>query len=285
MNESNVILTGLPRSGTTLTCHLLNTLPDTVALHEPMQGRHVAGDVDDEERCRTIERFFAEQRASILAHGRAASRTFNGVIPDNPFGDALTDAGWRRHLDAKGEIAVDRELNPDFMLVVKHIASFTAMLAALVQRFRVYAVIRNPLAVLGSWSTLDAPLREGHVGPAERLDADLRAKLATYGDPIDRQIHLLGWFFEQFHRHLPASTVITYEALVESGGQVLSVIHPGARDFREPFENRNANLLYDRDYMLRAGDRLLATEGAYWAWYSRDSVRNLLGELAETRRG
>ena len=34
--ERNIVLTGLGRSGTTLTCHLLNKLPDTVALAEPI---------------------------------------------------------------------------------------------------------------------------------------------------------------------------------------------------------------------------------------------------------
>ena len=32
----NVLVTGTPRSGTTLICSLVNKLPDTVALHEPM---------------------------------------------------------------------------------------------------------------------------------------------------------------------------------------------------------------------------------------------------------
>jgi hypothetical protein len=37
--RANVVLTGLPRSGTTLVCRLLNKLPDTVALHEPLSWR------------------------------------------------------------------------------------------------------------------------------------------------------------------------------------------------------------------------------------------------------
>ena len=41
-NRANIVLTGLPRSGTTLACRLLNLLPDTVALHEgPPLGSEV----------------------------------------------------------------------------------------------------------------------------------------------------------------------------------------------------------------------------------------------------
>jgi len=35
-NPHNIILKEIPRSGTTLVCHLINKLPNFVALHEPM---------------------------------------------------------------------------------------------------------------------------------------------------------------------------------------------------------------------------------------------------------
>ena len=43
MNGRNVILAGIPRSGTTLVVRLLNELPDAVALHEPMQVSKLPG--------------------------------------------------------------------------------------------------------------------------------------------------------------------------------------------------------------------------------------------------
>lgn len=47
MNENNIILTGLPRSGTTLSVHLLNKLPNTVGLHEPIKFKEIL-DTDNE---------------------------------------------------------------------------------------------------------------------------------------------------------------------------------------------------------------------------------------------
>jgi hypothetical protein len=44
--RQTVLITGTPRSGTTLVCHLLNQLPDTVALNEPMQPRHFNDEPD-----------------------------------------------------------------------------------------------------------------------------------------------------------------------------------------------------------------------------------------------
>ena len=36
MRENDVVITGLPRGGTTLACELLNAVENTVALDEPM---------------------------------------------------------------------------------------------------------------------------------------------------------------------------------------------------------------------------------------------------------
>ena len=42
---------------------------------------------------------------------------------------------------------------------------------------------------------------------------------------------------------------------------------------------RNLNPLYDRDEMLRLGERLLASEGAYWRFYPKKSVEGLLAAV------
>jgi len=66
------LLTGLPRSGTTLVCALLNRLPDTVALSEPRILR-LHGDRD--LAVRQIDAFLAIIReAPSIARSRSASR-------------------------------------------------------------------------------------------------------------------------------------------------------------------------------------------------------------------
>jgi hypothetical protein len=57
MRKKNVVLTGLPRGGTTLTCHLLNQLPDTVALHEPIPPGKFVG-LEEEAVLDGVEQFF-----------------------------------------------------------------------------------------------------------------------------------------------------------------------------------------------------------------------------------
>jgi hypothetical protein len=119
-------------------------------------------------------------------------------------------------------------------------------------------------------------LQSGHAPAAERLDSNLKAKLAAIDEDLDRQIHLLGWFHEQFRRYLPEQSIIRYESVIESGGKALSVVQPNAKSLSEPLESRNKNQLYDYQSMLRIGERLLKSEGAYWESYTKESVESLL---------
>jgi len=50
-----------------------------------------------------------------------------------------------------------------------------------------------------------------------------------------------------------------------------------AASLAEPLESRNRNKLYDDVGVKAAGRRLLESDGPYWHFYSRDSVRELLG--------
>src|SRR4051812_46895636 len=101
MRETNVLITGTPRSGTTLSCHLLNKLPQTVALNEPMRGSQFRAST---EVCDVVARFCAEQRASILEQGRALSKNVDGFVPDNPIGTHRTGSGLRERVVSQGEI-------------------------------------------------------------------------------------------------------------------------------------------------------------------------------------
>ena len=276
MAPTDILITGTPRSGTTLMCHLLNKVDDCVALHEPMKVKEFALLDSHAEVSPVIQDFCDSQRRSLLEHGRAISKNVGGAVPDNPYGSEKGESGLRQSQASKSEIAIDKPLTPDFTLVIKHNAAFTALVGELAKRFRVYAVMRNPLAVLTSWNSIDMNARRGHVPGAERLDSRLAAELAAREDRTERQLYLLSWFHEQWHRYLQPENFIRYEEVVESNGQSLAAVLPAASALNEPLESRNLSSLYDRDEMLRVGERLLASDGAHWQSYSKESVERLL---------
>lgn len=54
---------------------------------------------------------------------------------------------------------------------------------------------------------------------------------------------------------------------------------PAAAGLDEPLENKNLNPLYKRDKVLRFGENLLQSEGAYWDFYTRESVEEIMHGL------
>ena len=288
MNEHDVLLAGVPRSGTTLTCELLNLVADTVALDEPMRARTLTGDpppgpvprpaADPPDRslvCDEIERFLNETRASIAADGTAVSQQVEGRVLGGKYADDGGD-GPRTALASKGEVRIDKALSDSFLLAIKHTGAFTALLDKLVERFRVYAVVRNPLAVLCSWQTVPFPGRDGHHPVAERIDPSLGRALAAIDDRVSRQLHLIDWFFERYAALLDERQVLRYEQIVESGGSALAVVTEQASSLAEPLENRNASPAYDRAALRELGERLLEADGAWWRFYERNSVVELV---------
>jgi hypothetical protein len=51
---------------------------------------------------------------------------------------------------------------------------------------------------------------------------------------------------------------------------------PDTVALHEPLSSQNLSALYDHGEMRELGSRLLRTEGAYWRFYTRESVERLL---------
>jgi hypothetical protein len=310
----DVLITGPSRSGTTLACELLNQVPDTVALDEPLNAKSLLGYEVPEPSvptprdgaarrvasrlrhlgrgsqapplrapdmvgaCENIERFLDEARQSLLERGTALSRHVGGQVRGQKVADEHDQGGVRVKLAELGEISVEKDLSPGFLLAIKQTSGFIALLEALVGRFAVYALVRNPLAILVSWQKLPFHPGDGHVKLGEGIDLDLRARLRRLDDRADRQLEILAWYFAKVRDWVPPPSVIRYEDLVSSGGRALSVVTERAANLAVPLEDRNRNRsVHDHDTVRSLGQRLLGTEGPWWDFYGKDDVRALMG--------
>jgi len=280
MSERDIVLTGIPRSGTTLACWLLNQLPEVVALVEPPMGvRFWLGRWDRRLASAGIRQFFNKVRERIATGSTVPSFHIDGEIPTNPVEEQRVGR-LRRPLARLGRVPVAKSLSGRFWLIVKHPAPFTVLLNELVEHFPVYAIVRNPLAVLASWNSVSLPVNKGHVPAAEWFDPSLRRTLSRISDRWERQLYLLDWFFETYRRMLPETAILRYEDIVATGGRALSAIVPEAAELSVPLQSRNASSLYDASLMRALGERLLKTDGAYWDFYSRESVERLIAEVS-----
>ena len=280
----NGLLTGIPRAGTSLCCRLAGRLSNTVALSEPIKAKTFADTEDPAEACRRISRFMAQARQRILAEGRAESVHVQGNLDDDMVAATAPDAMLRHRRVQHGDIRIDKPLTPDFTLLVKHNALFTALLPRLAPHFACIGLVRNPVAALASWQTVDLPVHQGRVPAGERFAPDLGAALADQSDVLQRQIIVLNWFFQQYERHLPPAHIVRYEDVVTTDGAAL--YHAlGNRPNEQPSEmlaSRNANAAYgsDAEHLLAALQR---GGGAWQRFYTLEDCER--AALAIRNRG
>lgn len=278
MSPHNIVLTGIPRSGTTLCCSLLGQAHNTVALFEPMPVHELP--LQPDMAITSIRNFFSASRISLLNTGTARSQQVDGQVPDNPFGSTIDSNGMRVRTAHLGDIRVEKPLTSEFTLVIKHNAAFTALLPELVSAFACYAVVRNPLAVLASWNSVDLPVARGRLPAGERLDRQLFERLEGIADVLERQLVLLDWLFERFQRWLPQDRIIRYEQVVASAGSALEVA-TGVAVPALPMRSRNASSLYDVHAGRRYAERLRSHNGHWRRFYGDDEVMQALDALQE----
>jgi hypothetical protein len=312
---STILLTGPPRSGTTLSCELLGALPDTVALDEPMGRAYLAGKtavqpaaptgvfrramtriegrrtpgvrastspVRLEDVADRVQGFAVDTRRSALTRGVVRTNSVDGAVVGSKVSDEKDENGIRQRLTEIGDVPIGKPLSDDFTLVIKQCGGFTAPLEVLTRNFPVFALVRNPLSLLLSWQAVPMPIREGRLPVAESLRPDLAEALNGIDDRIDRQFYILSWFFGEFEQFLPRASVIRYEDIVATGGSALGKVVPEAESLQRSLSDRNSNRPpgEDHDLLRRLGERLLATNGPLWDFYERETVSDLLAQIS-----
>lgn len=277
MKDSNIMLLGLQRSGTTLACHLINKLSNAVALHEPLYPIEFKDD-SPLEIINRLERFCDNQRVSLLENGTAISKTKQGRVPDNHMCEIDKETGKRIDIIDSRVLKLDKHLSNDFVLVVKHCAFFAGVLDVLVGSFKCYAVIRNPLSTLLSWNSLEFEVSNGYAPAAERFDSQLKNLLHAENDKYERQILLLTWYYNKIYENLPMENIIFYEDIISSSGGELSKIISEASTLSETLTSKNNNAIYDAALKPLLANKLLqSNQGGYLHFYTKKSIKEILG--------
>lgn len=268
-NANCYILTGIPRAGTTLTCKLLSEQENVIGLNEPIPFRALKSEEDALSR---IHSSLAAFRHSLLKNGTAPFRGKEGEITDNHFDQ---NKGERKRVIKRTEVHFDQLLTADFRLFIKHNAVFTLLLPKLQAHYTCYAMIRNPLALLGSWSTVSMPVSRGEIRYLTLLDPQAQRVLEQISDLPNRQLFLLDYYFKAYSI-LPRQQVLRYEDLIASNGSTLTNIIGQPYRTKTVLSSKNKGAMYPRDRMLQLGSALLADEAHHcWQFYDRSEVEAL----------
>ena len=272
---NNAILTGVPRSGTTLTCKLLCELPGVIALNEPMEGP--AFD-NPKGSLANIERHFSRFRNSLLKDGAALAKVRGGKISDNIF--STGDQSDRKKVVKRAVVRFDKALSADFLLVMKHCSQFTLLLPELMHRYPCYGLIRNPLALLASWNSVPIPVSRGRVAKSRQLLPEFYSAIEQRQSLLAKQLFILDWYFRQMDL-LPPAHLVKYEDLIASGGAVLECISPEASKLTSHLSNKNFNRLYNAKQVVNSGEQLLAMDSVIWKYYAKEEVEVLLQQYVK----
>lgn len=273
--ENTILITGLPRSGTTLVCNLLTSLPNVIALHEPMNVIQLKNK-SIEDKYKFINDYIHKSRNMIFFEKKIETKHINGKTPDNSLSNIYSENGLRKSITEFGFINIEKAISNDFLLIIKHNAAFTAILDILITKYNCFGIIRNPFAILQSWQTVDIPVHYGNLPIAEELDENLKYNLSKTNNIIERQLYIINWYFSRFDNFLPKNKIIKYEEIINSNGRCLNEISPNAINLFNNLVSKNKNPLYKNKYKYEIGKILLESEGVYWNYYSKEEIINII---------
>lgn len=210
------LLTGVPRSGTTLCCNLLNQCDNVVALHEPIDPQKLTSTnapTAVDEIAQQINAISSSLRANqAIEHGDSA-----GIGLDNPVGLDVNKQGLRLQKATRGLVTLPA-IDSSTKLFVKQNALFTALSTELSEQFEIVAIVRNPVDVLLSWMTVNLPVNKGRLPAGEKYDLELANHLKE-GSVFERQVKIYRWFIEKFRQ--AGLTPVRYEDIIHTNGAVL----------------------------------------------------------------
>lgn len=274
-------ITGLPRSGTTLTCYLLNKFSNVVALHEPMSPQRDLKGKSRSEMIREVLLFFRQQQESLISENIAISKNRNSEVPDNPIPPQKRESHFKRKTDLnKSPITFDKIIDSNSILAIKHPSLFTALLPELKNEISTYAVLRNPLATIMSWNSVDFPISKGHIPTAEFIDMNLKEDLLQELSMLKRQIIIFKWFYGKYLEQINDENIIYYEDIVNSNGSVLDSISGMPGDLTEELHSKNSNEGYNYQNLEQIYGALENSyEKSYERFYRFDTITALFEKM------
>ena len=193
--DKTVIVTGIPRSGTSLFSTLVNQLPNSVCLNE------ILYDVDK------LPKHIAEVRRRLLAHEPIPNKY-------NDDGSLTTNTQESQNLETH---LVDKRVGSDVVIGTKVNVPYLIQLNKLMRYgFKVVAVVRNPIYTIASWRSE----KSKNIPEAQVSDHNLNPRWANFPfsteSPIERQAEIWQYLAQIMITSNGNVNIYKYENIIEN---------------------------------------------------------------------
>jgi len=210
MDSADFIITGLPRGGTTLLAAIMDEMPDSVCLNEPLwqhewakhNAHNAAGFAD------WLTADFSRLRA-LLAAGEPV------MDMRSPDGKAVTNYFISGGASVVPMPFIRSGLSCQFLLSIKHNGLYLSALPALARsgQFKIIALIRSPQAVLAAWQKTLIPVSEGRFPAAKTYWRQMAELTSLPLELLEKQVRMIDLIFKRLWEMRDRITIVTYEEL------------------------------------------------------------------------
>lgn len=261
----HVLVTGVPRSGTTLAASLVGSLANAVCLNEPwdLVERALAPAARAGDAVERLDAALRSLRAEILRTQDVENKVAlsGGPVTNYVARDARGRVSGLGFREVRAPVRVD---GADFLLAVKHNAPFLALLPRIARdaRFAVIGMVRDPVYTLLSWDALAVPdlpmqfpMARGRLPSAERFWPEVAAVGRSDAPVLERQARLLELLCARLLAERERIALVRYEDLVAKPGLLEDVLSRPLGDDAPEIEPGNDARRYpdgDADAVLAA---------------------------------
>ncbi|MDQ0339007.1 hypothetical protein J2S00_001793 [Caldalkalibacillus uzonensis] len=218
--KQNVIVTGIPRGGTTLTAALIDSLTNSICLNEPKwQEKWLRETIKHDQLVERLINDFAMIRKKII-NGEPVldHRKKDGSPPTNYYSNAHQNKSKKRKKDKsiKQQPTVFNIDSKDFLLGIKHCTLYTGLLPQLIKsnEFSMIAITRHPVQTLLSWHSVGRYRRNKPQAVAAHWP-ELNKIIATKDDQLIKNAKIYDLFCQMYLNNRHHIRIIKYEDIIK----------------------------------------------------------------------
>ncbi|VAW49245.1 hypothetical protein MNBD_GAMMA03-3 [hydrothermal vent metagenome] len=217
--KKNILITGIPRSGTSLITKLISLDKNNICFSEPTFIKEIkAISENKKEILANLNQKIIGIR-DCIKNGKSLEFRVgkDGQIPDNYFTIEYNNITRNKSSKFKN-IILPKDYSQN-TIFIKNNLLFTSCIEELSKQYEIIAIIRNPISIINSWKSLNLPISKGVVISGIKYSTSLK-NISNEKGLLIKQIKIIDWFYNKYLEN--NVNLIKYEDLVENSCMILN---------------------------------------------------------------